>query len=39
MGCRIVLIVNLIINVSLPRHPLSERGAAKRRGVSHQPFR
>ena len=26
MGCRIVLIVNLIINVSLPRHPLSERG-------------
>ena len=25
----------MIINRALPRHPLSERGAAKRRGVSH----
>ncbi|MBO7489715.1 MAG: hypothetical protein J6T88_05500 [Bacteroidales bacterium] len=31
IGCRI----DLIINRALPRHPLSERGAAQRRGVSH----
>ncbi|MBR4176699.1 MAG: hypothetical protein IKQ53_04780 [Bacteroidales bacterium] len=24
-----------VVGVSLPRHPLSERGAAQRRGVSH----
>jgi len=34
MGCRIVLIVNLIINVSLPRHPLSERGEGTASGRS-----